>query len=78
MVERTFEASKENWHDEELLRKKGIAGRCNVCTREIVEWQSQGLPYIKISSRLNLYRWGSVREWLRKREVRTVRPGGAS
>lgn len=64
--------------DDELLKKAAVAKRCgNVSTRTIVDWQAQGLPYIRISSRLNLYRWGSVREWLRKHEVRTVRPGGA-
>lgn len=61
--------------DDELLKKQQLAQRLGgVSTRTIVDWQSQGLPYIRISPRLNLYRWGSVREWLRKHEVRTVRP----
>ncbi len=65
--------------DDELLKKAELAKRCGgVSTRTIVDWQAQGLPHIRISSRLNLYRWGSVREWLRKHEVRTIRPGGAA
>lgn len=80
MVKRTQESTGNNrGSDDELLKKADLAERCGgVSTRTIVDWQAQGLPFIRISQRLNLYRWGSVREWLRKREVRMIRPGSAA
>lgn len=55
-----------------LLKKRALAERCSVTTRTLADWHAAGLPVIRVSPRLNLYHWPSVKAWLMKRQVSVV------
>lgn len=62
--------------DPEFVEKAEVARRTCHSVRAIVELQKQGLPFIRVGPRKNLYYWPAVREWLLKRQVRVVTTEG--
>jgi phage terminase Nu1 subunit (DNA packaging protein) len=73
-VERKSSSSKigTERREPDIVKKRELAFRCSVTPRTITDWQAAGLPFIKVSPRLNLYDWPSVKAWLLKRQVQVV------
>lgn len=71
-----FEPVRPSSADEDItLRKPALASRLNVTTRTVTDWQGLGLPTIRVTKRLNLYHWPSVKTWLMRRQTSVIAGG---